>query len=255
MLVGKQRNSEITFLEAKTALILDDNPHKDQSTREILLQEEYHHQLDHLHVMDVVCSRRTVFGGAAGIAAAFVATCGPMMMPANAASDNITNEPISITKEDADPTVLLRRLQEADRQLDEMLSLVDQQKFAQILATIATPSEALGQRLTQTLDQIILITPDDNVKVAVQNLRADIRAMEAAAKAETRCRSAIEQAIRDLEAVVQVAFCQTSTMVCFGAGSSDAIQAQQQKRQESMDSLTNKLLGILLTTGLVVRLS
>ena len=221
-----------------------------------------------VNVMDVSASRRSIFR-VAGTSALILVASGSwtpsiaiadsdgMSSHGNNMATTLDNTQAAVVAEDADPAILLRQLQEYDRQLDEIISFADQQQWSQILRLVATTG-LLGRRLSRTLEQIIMSTPDEDntttngsqlpnkVQAAANKLQTDVRGIAVAATNQNveTCQSLAQQAVRDLEAVVRVAFCQTSTMVCFDASSDANLQQQQQERQESMDSLTEKLLGI-----------
>jgi hypothetical protein len=104
----------------------------------------------------------------------------------------------------ADPAVLLRRLQEADKRLDDISGLAEQKKWSQITGLLTGP---LGT-FSQTLNQIA--TPDSGKKVidACKTVKTDLIAIGRAAsqKDGEACTAKAQQASQDLEAFVKVAF-------------------------------------------------
>jgi hypothetical protein len=104
----------------------------------------------------------------------------------------------------ADPAVLLRRLQEADRRLDDISGLAEQKKWSQITGLLTGP---LGT-FSQTLNQIA--TPDSGKKVidACKTVKTDLIAIGRAAsqKDGETCIAKAQQTSEDLDAFVKVAF-------------------------------------------------
>jgi hypothetical protein len=123
--------------------------------------------------------------------------------------------PDKILYQGADPSVLLRRLQEADRRLDEIPALAEQKKWSQIAGLVTGP---LGT-LSQTITQIATSDTDAAVQKAGKKVRSDVIAIGQAAsrKSGEACTETSQTAIRDLEVFVELAFCRNKTMVCFDA--------------------------------------
>ena len=128
-------------------------------------------------------------------------------------NQGLAADPDKVLYKGADPTVLLRRVQEADRRLAEIESLVEQKKWSQVSGLVTGP---LGT-LSQTLNQIA--TPDSGKAVlqAAKKVKSDILAIGQASSQKNgpACVAASNQAIQDLEAFIKVSFCDNKTMVCF----------------------------------------
>eukprot|EP00980_Cylindrotheca_fusiformis_P016770 scaffold5048_cov121-Cylindrotheca_fusiformis.AAC.21 len=104
----------------------------------------------------------------------------------------------------ADPTVLLKRLQEANKRLGDIPALADQKKWSQIQGTLTGP---LGT-LAQTMNQIA--TPDSSAKVkeASKKVKSDMISIGQAAEKKNGAACAENARItsRDLESFVKLAF-------------------------------------------------
>ena len=104
----------------------------------------------------------------------------------------------------ADPAVLLKRILEADKRLEEIPPLAEQKKWSQIQGILTGP---LGT-LSQTLNQIA--TPDSSPKVrdASKKLKGDLIEIGQAAsqKNGASCTAKTQQATKDLESFVKAAF-------------------------------------------------
>lgn len=103
-----------------------------------------------------------------------------------------------------DPTVLLKRLQEANKRLAEIPGLADQKKWTQIQGIITGP---LGT-LAVTINQIATADSPAKVKEASKKVKADVIAIgqAAAKKSGTGCVESSRVAARDLEEFVKLAF-------------------------------------------------
>jgi hypothetical protein len=103
-----------------------------------------------------------------------------------------------------DPTVLLKRLQEANKRLGDIPTLVEAKKWSQVQGTITGP---LGT-LAQTINQIA--TPDSSAKVkdASKKVKSDVIAIGQAAekKKGAACAEMARVASKDLEIFVKLAF-------------------------------------------------
>mmetsp|Transcript_24 Transcript_24/g.124 ORF Transcript_24/g.124 Transcript_24/m.124 type:complete len:225 (+) Transcript_24:35-709(+) len=126
-------------------------------------------------------------------------------------------DPDKVLYKGADPTVLLRRIQQADERLAEIDSLIEQKKWSQIEGLVLGP---LGT-LSQTVNQILATLPQGSdgkaAKKSAQKLKGDLIAIgQAASKknAET-CRAATNETTLELETFVKAVYCQSKTMVCF----------------------------------------
>lgn len=104
----------------------------------------------------------------------------------------------------ADPSVLLGRLQEADKRLKDIPVLAEQKKWSQISGIITGP---LGT-LSQTLNQIA--TPDSSpqVKEAAKKLKSVVIDIGQAASKKNAdvCTTKAQQASSDLQTFVKAAF-------------------------------------------------
>ncbi|CAJ1925593.1 unnamed protein product [Cylindrotheca closterium] len=104
----------------------------------------------------------------------------------------------------ADPTVLLKRLQEANKRLAEIPTLTEEKKWSQIQGLITGPLGTLGV----TINQIATTDSPANVKDAAKKVKGDVIAIgqAAAKKSGPACTDASRLASRDLEQFVKLAF-------------------------------------------------
>ena len=113
-------------------------------------------------------------------------------------------EEAKILYKGADPSVLLRRLQEADKRLGDIPALAEQKKWSQIQGVLTGP---LGT-LSQTLNQIA--SPDSSPKVqdASKILKSVVIEIGQAASQKNggTCTAKAQQASQDLEVFVKAAF-------------------------------------------------
>lgn len=103
-----------------------------------------------------------------------------------------------------DPTILLKRLQEANKRLDDIPVLADEKKWSQIQGTLTGP---LGT-LAQTINQIATSDSSAKVKDASKKVKGDIIAIGQAAEKKNgaACAEMALAASKDLEIFVKLAF-------------------------------------------------
>mmetsp|Transcript_18670 Transcript_18670/g.46226 ORF Transcript_18670/g.46226 Transcript_18670/m.46226 type:complete len:215 (+) Transcript_18670:1-645(+) len=104
----------------------------------------------------------------------------------------------------ADPTVLLKRLQEANKRLAEIPALAEEKKWSQIQGILTGPMGTLAV----TINQIATSDSPAKVKDAAKKVKADVIAIgqAAAKKSGAACTDASLGASRDLEEFVKLAF-------------------------------------------------
>mmetsp|Transcript_19832 Transcript_19832/g.31996 ORF Transcript_19832/g.31996 Transcript_19832/m.31996 type:complete len:239 (+) Transcript_19832:83-799(+) len=104
----------------------------------------------------------------------------------------------------ADPSTLLRRLQDAERRLQEIDSLAEQKKWTQINGIVTGP---LGT-LSMTLSQIASPESSPALKTAAKKLKADVLAIGQAAdkKNGNACSNQAALARQDLKSFLEIAF-------------------------------------------------
>lgn len=104
----------------------------------------------------------------------------------------------------ADPNVLLKRLQEANKRLSEIPALTDDKKWSQIQGIISGPLGTLGM----TINQIATTDSPAKLKDAAKKVKGDVIAIgqAAAKKSGAACTDASRLASRDLEEFVKLAF-------------------------------------------------
>jgi hypothetical protein len=104
----------------------------------------------------------------------------------------------------ADPTVLLKRLQEANKRLGNIPTLAEEKKWSQVQGTLTGPLGTLGQTINQ------IATPDSSAKVkdASKKVKSDVIAIDQAAqkKNSAACAEMARLASKDLEIFVKLAF-------------------------------------------------
>mmetsp|Transcript_5360 Transcript_5360/g.10643 ORF Transcript_5360/g.10643 Transcript_5360/m.10643 type:complete len:229 (+) Transcript_5360:2-688(+) len=103
-----------------------------------------------------------------------------------------------------DPTVILKRLQDANKRLDEIPGLAEQKKWSQISGLLTGP---LGT-LSQTLNQVAAPDSDRAVIAAAKKVKSDLISIGQAAsqKNGSACSDAAARTKADLDAFVQLAF-------------------------------------------------
>jgi hypothetical protein len=103
-----------------------------------------------------------------------------------------------------DPSVLLRRLKEAEKRLGDIPALAEQKKWSQIQGVLTGP---LGT-FSQTLNQIATRDSSPKVQDASKKLKSAIIEIGQAASRKNgdACTAKVQQASQDLEVFVKAAF-------------------------------------------------
>lgn len=112
----------------------------------------------------------------------------------------------------ADPSVLLKRLQEANAKLTDIPTLAEQKKWSQIQGILTGPlgtfSQTLNQIATATTTPSESSSSRQNVDAAVKKLKTDLIEIGQAANQKNGplCGAKSRQATQDLESFVKAAF-------------------------------------------------
>lgn len=103
-----------------------------------------------------------------------------------------------------DPTVILKRLRDANKRLDEIDGLAEQKKWSQISGLITGP---LGT-LSQTLNQVATPDSDKAVIAAAKKVKSDLISIGQGASQKNggACSDAAARTKADLDALVKLAF-------------------------------------------------
>lgn len=171
----------------------------------------------------VSSNRRSFLLHSTMTASAFVGSFGMLTGPANAKYGDSTNielpsyidflieknyvpDPDKALYKGTDPTVILKRLQDANNRLSEIPILAEQKKWSQIQGILTGP---LGT-LSQTINQIVPSTGDVSPKLkdASKKLKSDLISIgqAAAQKQGDVCTVKAKQTSQDLEALLKLAF-------------------------------------------------